>query len=355
METRISDFALAQRALDIICYQYDYPFVDVPIHFGDEPASYRDGVFHLEENASLHKTIFSIVFLYLHHLLDEVPDEDRQAALSFVLALVRDFKHRDPALDFEGIGDDEIGLMRLDQNPFIWLVMRDIICPSRDIKLRNLRVVASKSSVIDIAKCVREDEVNHPDLDSEDFPLLFMNLDVNSFAIRTAALFVEALRAHVDDPEEAIRDLFSDFFMRDKIISFVRMVFVDDRDEADFFATLSILCQSQELEKLAVEGAPGGEKDGIKEAQWEGNQSNWWFLGLTEKMLEPARSEDWTVYEMWKPVTEELWSEVEAERRKRGLDEVPFDLMLDITRNLRDQHTDETKTLQALLADDRIW
>ena len=119
--------------------------------------------------------------------------------------------------------------------------------------------------------------------------------------------------------------------------------------------TLSILCQSQELEKLAVEGAPGGEKDGIKEAQWEGNQSNWWFLGLTEKMLEPARSEDWTVYEMWKPVTEELWSEVEAERRKRGLDEVPFDLMLDITRNLRDQHTDETKTLQALLADDRIW
>ena len=74
---------------------------------------------------------------------------------------------------------------------------------------------------------------------------------------------------------------------------------------------------------------------------------------FTEKMLEPARSEDWTVYETWKPITEELWAKVETQRRVRGLDEVPFEMLLRIMSE--EQMTDETQTLQGLLSDDRIW
>lgn len=355
METRISEFALANRVIDIFCHRFDAEYVDVPIVFEDGPTRHENGVFYLSADGTLTKTLFSIVFLYLRYYVPDAPPEAKQNVLRFFLALVRDFEQSGGEQRFNETTVEDTVAMRLDQNAFVWTMMRDIICPLKGLPLKNVRVIAGKTARVDACRYIEKSDMPATSLPDEVFPFIFMNLYVDSFAIRSAFLLVEAMRAHLSgtqmgEPEDVLREIFSNYFIKDKLISFVKMVFVDEEQEANFFAVLSILCNSEELERLAVREE---REKGLKEAQMMGNVGNWWFLGLTEKMLEPARSEDWTVYETWKPVVEELWAKVETERRKRGLDEVPFEMLLRIQSE--DFKTDETKTLQALLADDRIW
>jgi len=364
MDAKISDFALANKALQLLCYTFDKEFIDIEIVFGEDGPEHRDGIFYLQENGSIQKTIFSIVFLYMQHMMSDSPEEERRNALMTILALVKDFKNDKYDYGFDKIDTNEVISMRLDQNPIVWIILKNIICPSKKKTCNNIRILSSKSSVVDVARLITEKEMPKSNLSESEFPFIFMNLDVESMAIRSAYLLVEATKAHFGNEAEAIvRDLFSNFFMKERMISFVKMIFVEDRDEADFFATLSILCQSPELEKLALEKRANSKSPLNKNSQAgggegspaEGNQQNWWYMGLLEKFLEPARSEDWTVYENWKPFTDELWQRVETERRRRGLDEAPFELLLDVQRQMDELGTDATQTLQALLSDNRIW
>jgi hypothetical protein len=356
MENRISEFALANRVIDIFCHRFEAEYVDVPVIFDEGPTRHENGVFYLSADGSLTKTLFSIVFLYLRYYVPDAPPEAKQNVLRFFLALARDFEQSDSQHRFDASGVEETVAMRLDQNAFVWTMMKDIICPLKGLTLKNIRVIAGKTARVDACRYIKRDDVKTTSLPDEIFPFIFMNLYVDSFAIRSAFLLVEAMRAHLSDthlgqPEDVLREIFSNYFIKDKLIAFVKMVFVDEEQEANFFAVLSILCNSEDLERLAVREE---REKSHKEAQMMGaGTGNWWFLGLTEKMLEPARTEDWTVYETWKPVTEELWAKVESERRKRGLDEVPFEMLLRIQSE--DFKTDETKTLQALLSDNRIW
>lgn len=356
METRISEFALASRVIDIFCHRFGAEYVDVPVVFDEGPdLRMADGVFYLPADATLSKTLFSIVFLYLRHYVPDAPIEAKRNVLRFFLALVRDFEQSGKERKFDSVDLEEAVAMRLDQNAFVWTVMKDIICPLKGLSLKNVRIIAGKTAKVDACRYIDRSDVDSTSLPDEIFPFIFMNLYVDSFAIRSAFLLVEAMRAHLEgtplgEPEDVLREVFSNYFLKDKLVAFVKMVFVDEEQEANFFAVLSILCSSEELERLAVREE---RENNVKQAQMMGGVGNWWFLGLTEKMLEPARSEDWTVYETWKPVTEELWARVESERRKRGLDEVPFEMLLRIQSE--DFKTDESKTLQALLSDDRIW
>lgn len=353
METRISDFALASQVIGILCHRFQSEYVDVQVEFDDGPIRCENGVFYLLSNGSLSKTMFCIVLLYLKNYLPKIPAEVKQNVLRFFLALVRDFGGSAPQPSFETATVEDVVAMRLDQNAFVWTMLKDVICPMKGLQLRNVRLIAGKSGRVDACRYIEQSDMPSSKLPDDAFPFIFMNLYADSSSVRSAFLLVEALRAHLagsslGEPEDVLRELFSNYFIKDMLVSFIKMVFVDKEDEANFFAVLSILCNSEELERLAVKQERS--KD-TKEAQ--AGFGNWWFLGLTEKMLEPARSEDWTVYETWKPVTEELWAKVESERRKRGLDEVPFELLLRIQSE--DFKTDATKTYQELLGDDRIW
>ena len=354
METKLSEFALASRVIDIFCHRFESEYIDVPIIFDDGLARYENGTFCLPADGTLTKTLFSIVFLYFRYCVPQAPDDAKRNVLRFFLAIIRDFGQSEEN-PFGEMGVDDAIPMRLDQNALVWIMMKDIVCPLKGLPLKNVRVISGKTSKVDACRYIEKSDMPSTSLPDDMFPFIFMNLYVSSFAIRSAFLLVEATRAHLDgtqtgSAEDVLRELFSNYFIKDKLISFVKMVFVDEEQEANFFAVLSILCNSEELERLAVREE---RERNIKESQVRGGVGNWWFLGLTEKMLEPARSEDWTVYETWKPVTDALWARVETERRRRGLDEVPFEMLLRIQSE--DFKTDETKTLQALLADDRIW
>ena len=349
METRISDFALVRKALQLLCHRFDQEFLDIPLVFIEGPSRHENGVFYIESTANLAKTMFSVFFLYLRYYLPGIPDEDKASANSFFLSVIRDFNSgTDKTKE-----DDEVITMRLNQFPVVWLMLKNLICPLRNIPLRNFRIIAGHSGKVDAAVYLTEVDLKSSNIPSSYFPFIFVNLDINSEAIQSAYLLIESLRGLLsqsshDTPEDVIRGIFSDFLIKDKMVSFVKMV-LSEKEEADFFAVLSILCHSEDLENLARESR---EKN-VKEAQSLALTGPWWFSGLTEKMLEPARSEDWTVTEMWRPVTQELWTKVERERKRQGLDEVPFEMLLRIQSD--DSKTDATKTLQALLAEDRIW
>lgn len=352
MEIRISDFALPCRAIQVLCHKFQQTYCDVPIVFADGPVRHENGVFYLSNNGTIGKTMFSIFYLYLRYYLDSIPDDSKADAAQFFLALIRDFQNQEDT--FSSVPQEDVLTMRLNQFPFVWLLLKNIVCPVKGLQIQNTRVIAGRSAKVDAACYLTQTDLRDSSLPSEAFPFIFVNLDVGSEAVRSAHLLVEGIRAMTDgqglgEPEDILRGIFSDFLLKDKLVLFAKTVFTDDKDERAFFASLAILCRSEEMESVAM-----GEsrQSSLKEAQSSGN-GPWWFMGLTEKMLEPARSSDWTVTEMWKPVTEELWTKVETERRKRGLDEVPFELLLRIQS--KDFKTDSSKTLQELLSDDRVW
>jgi len=357
-QTRISDFIVARRILEIVCHKNRCDFVNLAIDFGKhEPCfDYDSQVLKLPEEATFPQTVYSIVSLYIDNMAfickKQIPnEEDRMAVKNFALALSRDFATSDAKLS---TNRDDIHAMRLDQFPVVWMLLKAIICPARNLPLNNLQIVTGPSGVADGAVLI--DDTADSSV-KRDKPFVFVNLDIEAEAVRAAFLLVEVLRylcKQVDSDsgaEDIMRSAISEFYLRSKIVDFISMAYPEPEKAADFFATLSIICNSEDMEVIAVKLMAEDADDMVRTAQ--GMADNWWFLGLTEKMLEPARSEDWTVYETWKPITEELWAKVETQRRVRGLDEVPFEMLLRIMAE--EQVTDETQTLQGLLSDDRIW
>ena len=88
--------------------------------------------------------------------------------------------------------------------------------------------------------------------------------------------------------------------------------------------------------------------------------NQFWQLGLLEKMMEPVRGADWSVYQGLQPYVDEFWNKVEEVRQKRvkmGHDDgVPFDVLLRIkSKQTVDYKADQTKTIQSLLSSDRVW
>ena len=101
-------------------------------------------------------------------------------------------------------------------------------------------------------------------------------------------------------------------------------------------------------------------EDHLKFAQYSGqdggrgDSSNWHFLGLIEKMLEPARGPDLEVHKELEELHAQLWTKVEAERQKRGLNGVPYEMLLRIQSGERDDSAGAV-ILEKELSSDRVW
>lgn len=360
-KTNISDFLLPYRILRIVCHQLDADFVDTQIEFqvGVRP-SFRDGIILLPENESLVRNMFSMVSIYVSYLrnivgIDIQNSAEKEAVISFALSVLRGLSY-----DFESASVDQIEsntgeplLMRLDQFPIVWGILKNIICPANQLEFSNIRIIAGHSGIADACIWVEEKSEQGLRLTNGSGSFAFVNLDVQSSSVRAAFLLHETIYGMCGSEEEVTRilsDTFCNFFMKERMVDYVKMAFTNDHEAASFFAVLSILCANESMEKIAFEIYQGSKNSMQRTAQME---TNWWFYGLTEKMLEPARSEDWSVYQTWKSITDDLWGRVESERRRRGLDEVPFEMLLRIQSD--DKQVDKSSTLQALLSEERIW
>lgn len=89
----------------------------------------------------------------------------------------------------------------------------------------------------------------------------------------------------------------------------------------------------------------------VKTAQ---QSPNFWLLGMLEKMLEPTRGVRTQIRQQWAPVVDSLYSEIDKERRKKGLTGAPLEFMLRIHAKGAPQDC-TTSIVQSMLEDSRSW
>lgn len=347
MNFKISDYAILYKSLQILCKRLECEFFDLEVVFQKDVKEplLQEGKIICNIDGNYLDTIVSIYAVYVHHL-DKITGrnidnlEFRNGLIRYFLIIVRDFMLEYSSKRKRDVNDKIT--MKLDQFHVVWILLKNIICPYKNIELQNVRILAQNSAQFDAVKVVN--------IKGED--ILFVNLDVEKSAARSAFMLVESMRLLMknkdETPEAVLREMFTNYFMKEKLVDFLAMAFGDDQDISNFLAVLSVLCQSQELENMAMQ-----VKKNVKVAQSNPYVGNWWFLGLTEKMLESVRGPDYSTTISLKDFSKDLWEKVEKERKARGLSEVPFEMLLRIQS--QDLTTPPNQTLQQLLSKARIW
>lgn len=367
MNQKISDFRIAEYILRLFCKKAGVHFVDMPIEFTQkaEPDSVHESKIFISNPDKYSKTLFRIVGTYLMSLAAISGEDSLPQTSEYVMAaaaMIRDFTSSDEVFpeSFEQLPVT----LHLNRDPFVWLSLRDIICPSYQKPLHNVKVIAAKSAVWDAAQFVDAEKMSMEAvigqpvaiIKDQHEPFLFVNMEVENYAYRAAFMLHEALKIHDLNPKVIIRELFTDTELSDKFTGFLRIAFVRDELLTDFMMMLSILGDVENAHMLI----DAKSQTTVKNAQMDGgmgggsgSHSSFWQLGLTEKMLQPARGPDWSTYFRMKPFTDKLWAKVDKEKRRRGLKELPMELLLRVQSKDRQARPD--LIIQGLLADNRVW
>jgi hypothetical protein len=149
-------------------------------------------------------------------------------------------------------------------------------------------------------------------------------------------LFVALLCAYGLCPVKTVNDIYYNDDIRDRFLG-VLDLFLSTEEKEEFVSLLAALI--------------GLDNNLTKKSQSIGQ--TWYYVGLIERMLEPARGNDFTINDATKIISKELWEKIEAKKKETGLDPLPFDVLLQIqSEGLK---VDPNKHLEMLLSNNRIW
>jgi hypothetical protein len=357
----ITDFTLAAQTLKHACEMRGLPFVNLPVFFDDEKEGVIDNSLFVSECVNIAHTHFMIVIGYVSSadLIFGQPFfsnyEEEHDFLVSIASLYRDMLH---PKDEQEDPNDELFSQRLYQRPFIWLLMKSLFCPVEGVPPINLKIVCGKNPYLDVARFYsNKTEIDHPNAPDE--PFIYVNETVTNDQMRNAYLLIETLKAHGLNPLDTIKKIFEGP-LSDNFVGVSKLAFGED-DCSQFLGFLSALVGLKSDDLLPAIYAD--KSDGmLKIAQtWDSPGKMmpmmWWYLGLTEKMLQPARGADWSTYEALQKYNEELWEKFEKiNKKKRQGEQIPFNMMLKIKR----EHTTEKApkpdvTIQSLLSSQRVW
>jgi len=356
MINKVSDFKIAKSIINKMCNKQEVNFVDVSVSFQEG----IEGTLFIGETKNVAHTIFKIVAEYIKNSINIVgtqlmPDEsERDEFLIILSSNLRSFMYGD---DSSHAFVDEPHILRLYQYPIVWILLKDIICPLYKKEMINLKIINAGHPQIDIARYYKKEEL--PEQDVSDEPFIFVNI-INNRILQNAFIFIEALTAYGLSPIEILKDIYeSDIY--EKYHGLLEIALLNDEDIRDFecslMENLGINFYSLISHKVAFLNPSL-----IKTAQNSvpGLPNQFWQFGLLEKMMEPSRGADWSVYKGLEPYVKEFWDKVEDVRKNRiknGHDDgVPFDVLLRLkSRQTVDYKADPTKTLQSLLSSNRIW
>lgn len=355
MNCKISDFKLAEYVIRKICDSKNVVFSDVTISFEDD----IEGTLKIGKTKNVSHTIFRIVGEYITNSVEItgiqffLDDEDKDNFLIALASNLRTFIYGD---DISENFIEEPHILRLYQYPLVWILLKDIICPIYNKELVNLKVICDANPCFDIAKYYDEESIPFKDLSEE--PFIFANI-VNNRVVQSAFIFIEALKSYDLSPIEVIKNIY-DTDLYDKYHGLLEIA-LDEEEVSDFecaiMANMGIsfygliskkaMCLNPKFVKFAQNSVPG-------------LPNQFWQLGVLERMMEPARGADWSVYKGLEPYVKEFWDKVEDVRKKRvenGHDSgVPFDVLLRIkSKQTTGYETDPTQTIQSLLSSDRVW
>jgi hypothetical protein len=353
--SKVSDFKIAESIIRKMCGPVGANFVDVSLSF-DEIIS---GTLFIGKTKNIAHTTFKIVSEYINKSLDILgvqlmPDEEARNNFFVVLASnLRTFMYGDDASnDFV----DDAHAMRLYQFPLIWILLKDIICPIYNKDIVNFKIICDGNPEIDIAKYYKKEDMASCDISEEEF--IFVNI-INNRVVQSAFIFIEVLKALGLSPIEVVKNIYeTDLY--DKYKGLLEIA-LEDEDVSDFECTLMTNLGVNFYSMISKKTACLNPKF-VKKSQNSvpGLPNQFWQLGVLEKMIEPARGEDWSVYKSLEPYVKEFWDKVEDVRKHRIVsghdDGVPFNVLLRLKqRQTVGYETDPTQTIQSLLSSDRVW
>jgi hypothetical protein len=359
-KAKVSDFKVAENFLRTVSKKLRIPFVDAPISFDDEPAHSLEASYNGEElvvgnTDRLGKTYLVIIANYLDaidHLVGKqvgLSDEEKTRMVTTATAIIRDFMYSSTTLP--EAWEKPYPSMSLSQFPFVWLVLRDIICPVKEAELKDIRVSLDRSP--------RHDAVSlgEATIAGVTEPVLFVNLEVESDVYRSAMLLTAAIKAYGLDPVAVITEMVNGDLW-DKVHGFAKLAFVKDQDVHEF---VFALCGSANVAPPAAE-ATSATKVWYKAAQvtgrYPGAEGFGFGMGannssLTEQLLDVSRGPDQQIKKILQPLTEKIWKRVSDEKERRGKADMSFEDMLRV--HSKDFKVKPNTLLQGLLSAERIW
>jgi hypothetical protein len=344
--TKVSDFKIGEYLVRNLCRRCGVQFIDVPVDFSDEPGV-SDGKITVKDDGRLSKTVFQVVTSYLQSIETltgspcELTNEEKTAFVTYVAGVLRNLSYAKGA--FPEAFAHEPTILYANRQPLVWIMLRDVICPAFNIPIRNVKIIAAKSARIDCARFIEERDGG---------PYVFLNNEVENQGVRTAYLLIATLDALGQSGIGVVSQALSRDEIWQKVMGLAQVALIETDLVNDFAMTLAILANFPNIDGILEEKK---EAKWNKRGLWSQAQAGnlWWQLGLIEKMLDPARGPDWSGYFITKPFLDEFWEKVEAEKSRRGLAELPMELLLRVQSEEFKQRPD--LTIQGLLADNRVW
>jgi hypothetical protein len=344
--TKVSDFKVAEYMIRNLCKRCGAQFVDVPVDFSDAPGVTGQKI-SVKDDGKLSKTVFQIITSYLQGLQTitgtpcDLTNEEKTAFITYVASVLRELSYAKDA--FPEAFTDKPTVLYANRQPLVWIMLRDIICPALNIPIKNVKVVSAKSGRIDCARFIPE---------SSHGPYVFLNGEVENQGVRAAYMLKATLDAMGVDGKGILNHVMSRDELWKKVRGLAQAAMIETDLVNDFVMTLAILSDFSNIDgALEEKKTAKWNRRGLWSQAQSGNL--WWQLGLIEKMLEPERGPDWSGYIITKPFIEDFWDRVDAEKQRRGMDELPMELLLRVQSEEFKQRPD--LTIQGLLADNRVW
>jgi len=363
---KVSDFKIPTAFIKKACSVSGCSFVDLPVKFEQLDGSpitqsYKDGYIYIGTPEILGDTLSRIVMSYLgcFEIITGSPllSIDLQELYIYVTSFFRFLCFSDDS--YEVAKSEYPVAKRLYQNSFVWLLMKDIVGPAFGVSpVTNLKMVEAGSPNIDASLFVDDDMMGkYYDTDIVDEePFIFVNTDIEYKPFLYAHVFVETIKAHGGNPFDIVSTILESP-LKDRVSGLAYLSFGEEKKVNDFLSCLgTIVGYENESEQIIFD--LGGKGKSLKTAQMGSNpymniSDTWWFLGLIEQMLEPARGADWSTHELLKPYTEGVWREINAEREKRGRNGMSYEALLRFKDGEVDP--DDIYILEKTLASDRVW
>lgn len=351
---KISDFELPKSLIQLACRSKRVGFVDLEVSFGGkEDIGFHNNRIEIGPQKTLEGTYWAIISTYLRcfpkiHGIQLFNSSKEASAVYFQVQQFINKLFQDECRG-RGWEMDKPVVQRLYQYPLAWIIIKDLICPVFDKPSNNTRIVFSPSPLVDVSKYYNSDELDL-DINEEEGDLIFLNSSCVYEPLEMSSLIVSAIEAHGLCPKEVLLEIEGNLFLKDKLRGAASVYFTDDDELCDFLDFLytfaGVVNKSEELVS----------SDNInKEAQMSLNNvdSNWWFFGLIEKMLEPARGSDKEVHETLEQLRDVIQVEVEKTREESGREGASYEKLLRALDS--EESPSKYVILEKTLSEDRLW
>ncbi|HUS51060.1 MAG TPA: hypothetical protein VMZ91_12905, partial [Candidatus Paceibacterota bacterium] len=183
MNNKISDFKIAESVLRVICKNNGVSFVDIPITF-EEVNTYPIDSLYIGETKNVAHTIYKIVSEYIvnsQSIFGKQLFQDEEKRRNFLIKFASYLK----SLIYDKIKFtnylQDLTIQYLYQKPLVWLLMKDLVCPTSYVSLKNIKLIAGSTPYIDIAKFYEEGEIKKGDTLS--YPFIFVN-QIDCFVVQ---------------------------------------------------------------------------------------------------------------------------------------------------------------------------